>query len=64
MSSAQRLLDTAGRHRSPATLPEFHAAGRRGTRVNGTRLTRPRSMRSSPSCATLATSGMAIASMG
>jgi hypothetical protein len=25
MSSAQRLLDTAGRRRSPATLPEFHA---------------------------------------
>ena len=35
MSSAQRLLDTAGRHRSPATLPEFHtgrAPGNKGQR--------------------------------
>jgi integrase len=35
MSSAQRLLDTAGRHRSPATLPEFHAGrapGNKGQR--------------------------------
>ena len=27
MSSAQQLLDTAGRRRSPATMPEFHAGG-------------------------------------
>ena len=35
MSSAQRLLDTAGRYRSPATLPEFHAGrapGNKGQR--------------------------------
>jgi site-specific recombinase XerD len=35
MSSAQRPLDTAGRHRSPATLPEFHtgrAPGNKGQR--------------------------------
>ena len=35
MSSAQRLLDSAGRHRSPATLPEFHtgrAPGNKGQR--------------------------------
>jgi hypothetical protein len=35
MSSAQRLLDTAGRRRSPATLPEFHAGrapGNKGQR--------------------------------
>ena len=35
MSSAQRLLDTAGRYRSPATLPEFHtgrAPGNKGQR--------------------------------
>jgi integrase len=35
MSSAQRLLDTAGRRRSPGTLPEFHAGrapGNKGQR--------------------------------
>jgi len=35
MSSAQQRLDTAGRNRSPATLPEFHAgraSGNKGQR--------------------------------
>jgi site-specific recombinase XerD len=35
MSSAQQRLDTAGRRRSPATMPEFHAGkapGNKGQR--------------------------------
>jgi hypothetical protein len=35
MSSAVRLLDAAGRRRSPATMPEFHAGrapGNKGQR--------------------------------
>ena len=64
MSSAVQLLDVAGRRRSPATLPEFHAGRAPGNKGNATRLTRRRSMRSSPSCATLATLGTAIASTG
>jgi hypothetical protein len=49
------LLDAAGRRRSPATLPGYHA-GRpprnKGIRYPADPPTRRRSMRSSPSCAT------------
>ena len=40
MSSAQQLLDTAGRRRSPATLPDFHAGrapGNKRLRCDGER---------------------------
>ena len=64
MSSAVQLLDAAGRRPSPATMPDFHAGRRPGTRVSATRLTRRRWMRSSRSCATPVTPGPAIASTG
>ena len=51
----ESLLDAAGRRRSPATMPGYHAAGRRATRACATRPTRRRSRRSSPSCAPPAT---------
>jgi hypothetical protein len=46
------LFDAAGRPRSPATLPGYHAG--RTPRNKGIRYpaTRPRSTRSWPSCAT------------
>jgi hypothetical protein len=46
------VLDAAGRRRSPATLPGYHAA--RPPRNKGIRYppTHPRSTRSSRSCAT------------
>ena len=49
--STLQLLDAAGRRRSPATLPGFHAG--RPPRNKGfvTRPTRLGSKRSSPSCA-------------
>jgi hypothetical protein len=52
---SELLLDAAGRRRSPATLPEFHAG--RPPRNKGMRYpaTHPRSRRSSPSCAARAT---------
>jgi hypothetical protein len=43
---SEPLLDAAGRRRSPARLPQFHAAARRATRDCGTRPARPRSKRS------------------
>ena len=56
---SELLLDAAGRRRSPATLPEFHAG--RPPRNKGMRYPRirRRSRRSSPSCATPATASTA-----
>jgi hypothetical protein len=50
-SMSELLLDRAGRRRSPATMPGFHAG--RPPRNKGLRYPpiRQRSMRSSPSCA-------------
>jgi hypothetical protein len=48
------LLDRAGRRRSPATKPGFHAGRSPANKACTTRLTRPPSRRSSPSCARLA----------
>jgi site-specific recombinase XerD len=56
---SELLLDRAGRRRSPATLPGFHAGHAPGNK--GLRATRPihrRSKRSSPSCAPPATTRM------
>jgi hypothetical protein len=61
MSTAQQLFDAAGRRRSPATMPDFHAGrapGNKGQRYAAD------PMRSSRSCATPATPATAIASMG
>jgi integrase len=46
--SALQLLDAAGRRRSPATLPGFHAVVRRATRDSVIRPTRHGSRRSWP----------------
>jgi integrase len=43
------LVDAAGRRRSPATMPGFHAGVRRGTKVAVTQPILRRSPRSSPS---------------
>jgi hypothetical protein len=56
---SELLLDAAGRRRSPATLPAFHAG--RSPRNKGIRYpeTRPPPRRSSPSCVAPATTPMA-----
>jgi hypothetical protein len=56
---SELLLDAAGRRRSPATLPQFHAG--RAPRNKGMRYpsTRQRSKRSLPSCAAPATASTA-----
>jgi hypothetical protein len=48
---SQLLLDRAGRRRSPATLPGFRAGQAPGNKGLRYRRIRPRSKRSSPSCA-------------
>ena len=48
---ASPLVDVAGRKRSPATVPGYHMAARRATRVDAIRPTRPEWKRSWPSCA-------------
>jgi len=40
MCSVQLLVDAAGRRRSAATMPAFHAGRAPGNKVNVTRLTR------------------------
>jgi hypothetical protein len=63
MSSVQPLLDAAGRRRSPATTPGFHAGiGPLTTRASATPPTHQPSMRSWPSCAKPATIATADAS--
>ena len=52
------LLDRAGRRRSPATMPGFHTADRRGPRVSAIPPIHRRSRRSSPSCARPGTTRM------
>jgi hypothetical protein len=52
---SEMLLDRAGRRRSPATVPGFHAVDRRETKVFAIRQIRPKSKRSSLSCARPAT---------
>jgi hypothetical protein len=65
---SELLLDAAGRRRSPATLPDFHAG--RAPRNKGIRRgsatprTRRRSRRSSPSCAVPATASTAAGCAG
>ena len=56
---SELLLDAAGRRRSPATLPQFHAG--RPPHNKGMRYppTRRRSRRSLPSCAVPATASTA-----
>jgi hypothetical protein len=58
---SELLLDRAGRRRSPATMPGFHAGQAPETRVCAIRPTRPKSKRSSPSCAPPAGARMAAA---
>ena len=62
MSTAQQLLDVAGRRRSPATTPAFHAG--KAPRNKGQRYPADRRpwMRSLRSCATPAALGTAIVS--
>ena len=62
MSTAQQLLDVAGRRRSPATMPAFHAGKAPRNKANATPLTRRPWMRSSRSCAAPAALGTAIVS--
>ena len=64
MSSAQQMLDAAGRRRSPATMPDFHAGRAPGNKGQRYAADPRRSMRSSRSCATPGTPGTAIASTG
>ena len=64
MSSAVQLFDAAGRRRSPATLPDFHAGKALANKGQRYAATRRRSMRSSRSCATPKTPRTAIASTG
>jgi hypothetical protein len=45
---SELLLDTAGRRRSPATLPDFHAGRAPRNKGCAIRPTRRRSRRSSP----------------
>jgi hypothetical protein len=45
------LLDAAGHRRSPATMPGYHQGRAPSTKASATRSIRPRSRRSSPSCA-------------
>ena len=52
MSSAQQLFDAAGRRRSPATLPEFHAGRAPANKGQRYPADPPPSMRSSRSSAT------------
>jgi hypothetical protein len=58
---SEMLLERAGRRRSPATMPGFHAGRARETRVSAIPPIRPKSRRSSPSCARLATTRTADA---
>lgn len=59
---SELLLDRAGRRRSPATMPGFHAGHAPGNKGLRYRPTRPRWRRSSPSCAPRATIGTVGAS--
>jgi hypothetical protein len=61
---SELLLDAAGRRRSPATLPEFHAG--RPPRNKGIRYPAdpPTVEESSPSCAPPATASMAAGCAG
>jgi hypothetical protein len=45
---SELLLDAAGRRRSPATMPGFHAGLRRATKESAIRPTLQPSRRSSP----------------
>jgi hypothetical protein len=58
------LLDRAGRRRSPATMPGFHAGRPPRNKDSGIRPIRQRWRRSSPSCAPLATVSTAVAYAG
>jgi hypothetical protein len=49
------LLDAAGRRRSPATMPGFHAGRPPRNKASGNQPTRPPSRRSWRSCAPRAT---------
>ena len=59
---SELLLDRAGRRRSPATMPGFHAGHVQATKACATPSIRRRSRRSSPSCAPPATERTAAAS--
>ena len=52
---SELLLDAAGRRRSPATLPDFHAGRPPRNKGSATPPTHQPSRRSSPSCAPPAT---------
>lgn len=47
---SELLLDRAGRRRSPATMPGFHAGRPPRNKVSAFRRIRPKSRRSSLSC--------------
>ena len=55
---SELLLDAAGRRRSPARLPHFHAGRAPRNKGSATPQTRRPSRRSSPSCAVPATAYM------